>query len=53
MKFPQLPQPPPSYLNQGTNNLIIQETNYDIDEMSMLGLEAIVEGGGLNTIVTK
>lgn len=34
MKFPQLPQPPPSYLNHGTNHLIIEETNYDIDEMS-------------------
>ncbi|XP_074340699.1 uncharacterized protein LOC141678314 [Apium graveolens] len=26
-------QPPSSYLNQGSNNLIIEETNYDIKEM--------------------
>ncbi|XP_074362379.1 uncharacterized protein LOC141702628 [Apium graveolens] len=28
-KFDQLPQPPRSYLNNGTNNLIIEETSYD------------------------
>ncbi|XP_074378593.1 uncharacterized protein LOC141720138 [Apium graveolens] len=31
--FTQLPQPPSSYLNQGSNNLIIKETSYDIKEM--------------------
>ncbi|XP_074328238.1 uncharacterized protein LOC141666143 [Apium graveolens] len=32
-KFDQLPQPPPSYLNNGTNNLIIEETSYDTGKM--------------------
>lgn len=32
-KFQGLPQPPQSYLQQGTNNLIIEETSYNIDEM--------------------
>ena len=31
--FPQLPQPPENYLNHGTNNLILEETNYNITEM--------------------
>ncbi|XP_074356210.1 uncharacterized protein LOC141695899 [Apium graveolens] len=32
-KFDQLPQPPRSYLNSGTNNLIIEETSYDTKKM--------------------
>ncbi|XP_074374046.1 uncharacterized protein LOC141714425 [Apium graveolens] len=32
-KYDQLPQPPSSYLNNGANNLIIEETSYDIHEM--------------------
>ncbi|XP_074336272.1 uncharacterized protein LOC141673426 [Apium graveolens] len=32
-KFDQLPQPPRSYLNNGTNNLIIEETIYDTRKM--------------------
>ncbi|XP_074342408.1 ATP-dependent DNA helicase RRM3-like [Apium graveolens] len=32
-KFDQLPQPPRSYLNIGTNNLIIEETSYDTRKM--------------------
>ncbi|XP_074336664.1 uncharacterized protein LOC141673827 [Apium graveolens] len=32
-KFDQLPQPPHSYLNNGTNNLIIEETSYDTRKM--------------------
>ncbi|XP_074361109.1 uncharacterized protein LOC141701328 [Apium graveolens] len=32
-KFDQLPQPPRSYLNNGTNNLIIEETSYDTMKM--------------------
>nr|XP_017248417.1 PREDICTED: uncharacterized protein LOC108219459 [Daucus carota subsp. sativus] len=28
--YPMLPQPPPIYLNTGANNLILDETNYDI-----------------------
>lgn len=31
--FEQLPQPPDSYLNHGSNNLIIEETTYDTFEM--------------------
>ena len=31
--FPQLPQPPETYLNHGTNNLIVEETNYNIMDM--------------------
>ncbi|XP_017239653.1 uncharacterized protein LOC108212437 [Daucus carota subsp. sativus] len=31
--FPQLPQPPENYLNHGSNNLIIEETNYNINKM--------------------
>ncbi|XP_017227983.1 uncharacterized protein LOC108203520 [Daucus carota subsp. sativus] len=31
--FPQLPQPPENYLKHGTNNLILEETNYNINEM--------------------
>ncbi|XP_063945878.1 uncharacterized protein LOC108212277 [Daucus carota subsp. sativus] len=31
--FPQLPQPPENYLNHGSNNLILEETNYNINEM--------------------
>ncbi|XP_074342894.1 uncharacterized protein LOC141680614 [Apium graveolens] len=32
-KFDQLPQSPRSYLNNGTNNLIIEETSYDTRKM--------------------
>ncbi|XP_074353358.1 uncharacterized protein LOC141692425 [Apium graveolens] len=32
-KFDQLPQPPRSYLNNGTNNLIIEKTSYDTRKM--------------------
>ncbi|XP_074381036.1 uncharacterized protein LOC141721793 [Apium graveolens] len=32
-KFDQLPQPPCNYLNNGTNNLIIEETSYDTKKM--------------------
>ncbi|XP_074346586.1 uncharacterized protein LOC141685381 [Apium graveolens] len=32
-KFVHLSQPPGTYLNNGTNNLIIEETSYDIIEM--------------------
>ncbi|XP_074363403.1 uncharacterized protein LOC141703913 [Apium graveolens] len=32
-KFDQLPQPPRSYLNNGINNLIIEETSYDTRKM--------------------
>ncbi|XP_074352012.1 uncharacterized protein LOC141691172 [Apium graveolens] len=32
-KFDQLPQPPRSYLNNETNNLIIEETSYDTRKM--------------------
>ncbi|XP_074371969.1 uncharacterized protein LOC141712794 [Apium graveolens] len=32
-KFDQLPQPPRRYLNNGTNNLIIEETSYDTKKM--------------------
>ncbi|WOH01927.1 hypothetical protein DCAR_0521313 [Daucus carota subsp. sativus] len=31
--YSQLPQPPASYLHQGTNNLIIEETSYNLAEM--------------------
>lgn len=31
--YGQLPQPPSSYLNHGLNNLIIEETSYNIAEM--------------------
>ncbi|XP_017239700.1 uncharacterized protein LOC108212487 [Daucus carota subsp. sativus] len=31
--YVQLPQPPLSYLHHGTNNLIIEETNYNLAEM--------------------
>ena len=31
--YQQLPQPPENYLNHGTNNLILEETNYNIVEM--------------------
>ncbi|KAK1351975.1 hypothetical protein POM88_053689 [Heracleum sosnowskyi] len=31
--FLQLPQPPTSYLNHGSNNLILEETNYNVVEM--------------------
>ncbi|KAK1355085.1 hypothetical protein POM88_048341 [Heracleum sosnowskyi] len=31
--FPQLPQPPSTYLNHGVNNLIIEETRYNMMEM--------------------
>ncbi|XP_063939345.1 uncharacterized protein LOC135148359 [Daucus carota subsp. sativus] len=31
--YPMLPQPPPIYLNIGTNNLILDETNYDVVAM--------------------
>ncbi|XP_074351559.1 uncharacterized protein LOC141690682 [Apium graveolens] len=32
-KYDQLLQPPSSYLNNGANNLIVEETSYDISEM--------------------
>ncbi|XP_074327851.1 uncharacterized protein LOC141665769 [Apium graveolens] len=32
-KYDQLPQPPATYLNNGTNNLILEETSYNIVEM--------------------
>ncbi|XP_074355736.1 uncharacterized protein LOC141695387 [Apium graveolens] len=32
-KFDQLPQPPRSYLNNGINNLIIEDTSYDTRKM--------------------
>ncbi|XP_074364744.1 uncharacterized protein LOC141705754 [Apium graveolens] len=32
-KYDQLPQPPNSYLNNGANNLIIEETSYGISTM--------------------
>ena len=31
--FPMLPQPPPIYLNTGTNNLILDDTNYNVEDM--------------------
>ncbi|KAK1359339.1 hypothetical protein POM88_043813 [Heracleum sosnowskyi] len=31
--FLQLPQPPTSYMNHGSNNLILEETNYNVVEM--------------------
>ncbi|XP_063941193.1 uncharacterized protein LOC135149410 [Daucus carota subsp. sativus] len=31
--YSQLPQPPENYLNHGTNNLILEETNYNTIEM--------------------
>lgn len=31
--FLQLPQPPASYLNHGLNNLILEERNYNLEEM--------------------
>ncbi|XP_074323024.1 uncharacterized protein LOC141659973 [Apium graveolens] len=32
-KYDQLPQPPATYLNNGTNNLILEETSYNMVEM--------------------
>ncbi|KAK1376041.1 hypothetical protein POM88_032234 [Heracleum sosnowskyi] len=32
--FKQLPQPPNSYLHHGSNNLILEETNYNVKEMN-------------------
>ncbi|KAK1402034.1 hypothetical protein POM88_001639 [Heracleum sosnowskyi] len=32
--FPQLPMPPISYLQSGTNNLVLDETSYNLMEMS-------------------
>nr|XP_017245432.1 PREDICTED: uncharacterized protein LOC108217092 [Daucus carota subsp. sativus]XP_017245433.1 PREDICTED: uncharacterized protein LOC108217093 [Daucus carota subsp. sativus] len=32
--YTQLPQPPTSYLHIGTNNLILEETNYNLGEMA-------------------
>ncbi|KAK1368350.1 ATP-dependent DNA helicase [Heracleum sosnowskyi] len=32
-QFEQLPQPPTSYLKSGSNNLIIEETTYNVQEM--------------------
>ncbi|KAK1393019.1 hypothetical protein POM88_012075 [Heracleum sosnowskyi] len=32
-QFKQLPQPPPSYLQTGLNNLVVDETSYNLDEM--------------------
>ncbi|WOH00400.1 hypothetical protein DCAR_0519759 [Daucus carota subsp. sativus] len=33
--YSQLPQPPDSYLHHGTNNLILEETNYNLAEMKL------------------
>ncbi|XP_063950001.1 uncharacterized protein LOC108221463 [Daucus carota subsp. sativus] len=33
--YSQLPQPPNSYLHHGTNNLILEETNYNLAEMKL------------------
>lgn len=33
--YPELPQPPPSFLNHGINNLIIEETSYNITELEV------------------
>ncbi|KAK1373847.1 hypothetical protein POM88_032446 [Heracleum sosnowskyi] len=33
--FPMLPQPPTSYLHHGSNNLILEETNYNVAEMEV------------------
>ncbi|KAK1380420.1 hypothetical protein POM88_027164 [Heracleum sosnowskyi] len=33
MQFKQLPQPPANYLQSGTNNLVIDETSYNLSEM--------------------
>ncbi|KAK1355062.1 hypothetical protein POM88_048318 [Heracleum sosnowskyi] len=33
--YPQLPQPPQSYLHHGLNNLIIEETNYNITDLEV------------------
>ncbi|KAK1402387.1 hypothetical protein POM88_001992 [Heracleum sosnowskyi] len=32
-QFNQLPQPPPCYLQAGTNNLVLEETSYNVTEM--------------------
>ncbi|XP_074376704.1 uncharacterized protein LOC141718223 [Apium graveolens] len=32
-QFRQLPQPPSTYLQSGKNNLVIEETSYNLDEM--------------------
>lgn len=32
-QFKQLPQPPPTYLQTGLNNLVIEETSYNLEEM--------------------
>ncbi|KAK1402289.1 hypothetical protein POM88_001894 [Heracleum sosnowskyi] len=33
MQFKQLPQPPANYLQSGMNNLVIDETSYNLSEM--------------------
>lgn len=33
--FLQLPQPPSSYLHRGLNNLILEESNYNVEEMEL------------------
>lgn len=34
-QFSQLPQPPASYLSSGLNNLVIEETSYNLAEMEV------------------
>ncbi|XP_074360116.1 uncharacterized protein LOC141700196 [Apium graveolens] len=45
-KFDQLPQPPCSYLNNGTHNLIIEKTSYDTRKMDNIGGIFFVYGSG-------
>lgn len=33
--YQQFPQPPNSYLNHGLNNLILEETNYNVEEINL------------------
>ncbi|KAK1404301.1 hypothetical protein POM88_003906 [Heracleum sosnowskyi] len=39
--FTQMPQPPRNYLDCGTNNLVMEETSYDISEMESLHKDLI------------
>ncbi|KAK1370116.1 hypothetical protein POM88_036208 [Heracleum sosnowskyi] len=34
-QFKQLPQPPPSYLQTGLNNLVVDETSYNLEKMEV------------------
>ncbi|KAL8135484.1 hypothetical protein AgCh_010212 [Apium graveolens] len=45
-KFDQLPQPPRSYLKNGTHNLIIEETSYDTGKMDNVGGIFFIYGSG-------